>query len=107
MNSFQNESPESGDYRPHAILIFQPYILHCIIIFISFCICIETDFIVKKNYLKVSILKYGKTGNKKHATCFATSLQNELNSDVARFTTYLKPGLHQIRVVDRFEHGWY
>ena len=27
---------------------------------------------------------YGETGNKKLATCFATLLQNELNSDVAR-----------------------
>ena len=34
------------------------------------------------------LLKYGKTGNKKQATCFATLLQNELNSDVARFTTH-------------------
>ena len=32
-------------------------------------------------------LRYGKTANKKRATCFATLLQNELNSDVARFTT--------------------
>ena len=31
-------------------------------------------------------LRYGKTANKKRATCFATLLQNELNSDVARFT---------------------
>ena len=30
-------------------LIFQPYILPCIIIVISFCICIKTEFIVKKN----------------------------------------------------------
>ena len=27
-------------------------------------------------------------GNKKHATCLATLLQNELNSDVARFTNH-------------------
>ena len=33
-------------------------------------------------------LRYGKTGNKKCATCFATLLQNELNSDIARFTTH-------------------
>ena len=32
-------------------------------------------------------LRHGKTGNKKSATCFATLLQNELNGDVARFTT--------------------
>ena len=32
-----------------------------------------------------------KTGNKKRATCLATLLQNELNSDVARFTEHIKP----------------
>ena len=35
----------------------------------------------------MSVLRYGKTGNKKWTTCFATLLQNELNSDVVRFTT--------------------
>ena len=34
-----------------------------------------------------------KTGIKKHATCFATLLPNELNSDVVRFTTLIKPAL--------------
>ena len=34
------------------------------------------------------LLKYGKTRNKKRATCFATLLGNELNSNVARFTTH-------------------
>ena len=29
-------------------------------------------------------------GNKKRATCFATMLQNELNSDVARCTTHVQ-----------------
>ena len=29
-------------------------------------------------------------GNEKRATCFATLLQNELNSDVARFTTHVR-----------------
>ena len=29
-------------------------------------------------------------GNKKRATCFATLLQNELNSDVAHFTTLVQ-----------------
>ena len=36
-------------------------------------------------------------GNKK--TCLATLLQNELNSDVARFTTHIKPVLQQIRLM--------
>ena len=33
------------------------------------------------------VLRYSKTGDIKRATCFATLLQNELNNDVARFTT--------------------
>ena len=44
-------------------------------------------------------LRYGKTGNKKHATCLATLLQNELNSDVVHFTTPIKPVLQQIRLL--------
>ena len=43
------------------------------------------------------MLGYVKTGNKKRATCFATLLQNELNSDVARFITHIKPVFQQIR----------
>ena len=42
-------------------------------------------------------LRYGKTGNKKRATCFESLLQNRLNSDVARYTTHIKPLLQQIR----------
>ena len=42
-------------------------------------------------------LRYGKTGNKKNATCHATRLQNKLNSDVAFFTSPIKPALQQIR----------
>ena len=42
---------------------------------------------------------YGKTGNKQRATCPVTLLQNELNSDVARFTTPIKPVLQQIRLL--------
>ena len=34
-------------------------------------------------------------GNKKRAICLATLLQNELNSDVGRFTTHIKPVLQQ------------
>ena len=29
-------------------------------------------------------------GNKKHATCLATLLQNKLNSDVVHFTTHVQ-----------------
>ena len=41
------------------------------------------------NDVLIGYLRNGKTGNKKLAICFATWLQNELNSDVARFTTHL------------------
>ena len=40
------------------------------------------------NNVLIGYLRYGKTGNEKRAICFATWLQNELNSDVARFTTH-------------------
>ena len=50
-------------------------------------------------------VRYGKTGNKKRATCFATVLQNELNSDVARFTTHIKPVLQQIRLLTGLNMG--
>ena len=35
-------------------------------------------------------LRYSETGNKKRATRFATLLQNELNTDVARLTTHVR-----------------
>ena len=38
-------------------------------------------------------LRYGKTGNRNYSTCLATLLQNELNKDVTRFTTHIKPVL--------------
>ena len=41
-------------------------------------------------------------GNKKHAACFATLLQNELNRDVARFTTHVQTCLATNQVVDRW-----
>ena len=41
--------------------------------------------------------RYWKKGNKKRATCFETLLQNVRKSDVARFTTLIKPILQQIR----------
>ena len=40
------------------------------------------------NDVLIGYLRCGNTGNKKGAICFATWLQNELNSDVARFTTH-------------------
>ena len=43
-----------------------------------------------------------KRATKKHVTCLATLLQNELNSDVACFTIPIKPFV----VVNGFERGW-
>ena len=37
-------------------------------------------------------------GIKKHTTCFATLLQNKLNSDIEHFTTHIKPVMQQIRL---------
>ena len=45
------------------------------------------------------MLKVRKNGQQKRATCFATLLYNELNSDVTRFTTHIKPVLQQIRLL--------
>ena len=42
--------------------------------------------------------RYGKTGNRKRATCYAALQQNELNNDVARFATHSKPFFQQIRL---------
>ena len=50
-------------------------------------------------------LRFGKTGNKKRATCLATLLQNELNSDVVRFITHIKPVLQQIRLLTGLNVG--
>ena len=44
-------------------------------------------------------LRYGKTGNKKRATCFSKLLQNEFTGDVARHNTHIKPVLQQIRLL--------
>ena len=53
--------------------------------------------------VRVCVSRFGKMGNKK--TCLATLLQNELNSDVARFTTHIKPVLQQIRLLTGFGEG--
>ena len=44
-------------------------------------------------------------GNKKRATCLATLQQNELYSDVARFTTNIKLVLQQIRLLTGLNVG--
>ena len=46
------------------------------------------------------ISKGTKNGQQKRATCFATSLQNELNSDVPRFTALVQAFLATNQVVD-------
>ena len=51
------------------------------------------------------MLRYGKTGNKKCATCLATLLQNELNSSVVCFTTHIKPVWQQIRLLTGLNMG--
>ena len=43
--------------------------------------------------------KVRKNGQQKTSTCFATLLQNDLNNDVARYTTHIKPVLLQIRLL--------
>ena len=50
-------------------------------------------------------LRYGKTGNKRHETCFATLPQNEVQSDVAHFTTQFKPVFQQIRLLTGLNVG--
>lgn len=49
----------------------------------------------------LSIMRFGKTDNKKRAT----SLQYELNSDVVRFTTHKKQPCNHICCTERFERG--
>jgi len=51
-----------------------------------------------QGYHTSCILNVFKTGNKTRATCFATLLQNELNSDVARFTTQARTCLATSKV---------
>ena len=46
-----------------------------------------------------------KRARKKRAACFSTLLQNELNSDVVRFTTHIKSVLQQIRLLTGLNMG--
>ena len=39
------------------------------------------------------------------AACLATLMQNELNSDVARFSTHIRPVLQQIRLLTGLNEG--
>ena len=53
----------------------------------------------------ILILGTEKRATKKHATCLTTLLQNELNSDVARYITHIKPVLQQIRLLTGLNVG--
>ena len=44
----------------------------------------------ERNNYDVTKPKLRQNGQQKRATCFETLLQNELNSDVARFTTHIQ-----------------
>ena len=46
-----------------------------------------------------------KAGNEKQANFLTTLLLNELNSDVERFTTHIKPVLQQIRLLTGLNMG--
>ena len=52
---------------------------------------------IKKKWSKGTVKRASKNG----ATCFAILLQNELNSDVARFATHDKKNLATL-----FERRW-
>ena len=44
-------------------------------------------------------------GKQERATCFATLLQKDLHSDVARFTPHIKPTLLQIGLLTGLNEG--
>ena len=52
--------------------------------------CKSLQFRLFKRRVEVTSVKVRKVGNKKRATCLATLLQNELNSDVVLFTKYVQ-----------------
>ena len=49
--------------------------------------------------------RYGNACNKKQATLLTILLQNELNSDVKRFNTHIKPVLQQVRLLTGLNVG--
>ena len=57
------------------------------------------------NVTKSTWLKVRKNGQQKSATCLATLLHSELNSNVARFITNIKPLLQQIRLLTDLSVG--
>ena len=68
------------------------------------CCCLSSLFCLKLQW----------SGQQKRATCFATLLQNELKSDVARISRTFKPVLQQIKLLqvawiysNFFLHGSY
>ena len=79
--------------------------------------CSQSPFHTKRKHFKLRVnilsswsrnlvdVKVRKNGQQCHATCFATLLQNELDSDLKRFTTHIKPVLHQIRLLTALNVG--
>ena len=63
--------------------------VHMVRIVDRFKICAFRFSLVFRLHVSTSTLRDEKTGNKKRATCFAALLQNEWNSDVARFNTHV------------------
>ena len=61
-------------------------------------------FDMSQNTTSLQDLRYGKTSKKTVATCFATSLKNELDNYVARFTTHAKT-LQPHLLQDAFQRG--
>ena len=55
--------------------------------------------------LDLKLRKNGQQLKNMHATCNTTMLQNELNSDVVRFTNYIKPVMQQIRLLTGLNGG--
>ena len=50
-------------------------------------------------------MRMAKAAKTSRKVCLATLLQIELNSDVARFTTHIKPVLQHIRLLTGFNVG--
>ena len=76
------------------------------VLFIISIHALSSSLFVSISSVKVPTKGTVKRATKKHATCLATLLQNELNSDVARFTTHIKPVLQQIRLLTGLNVGW-
>ena len=59
---------------------------------------------IRGSYIPLA-LKVRKNGQQKRATCFSTLLQDELNNDVACYTTHIKPVLQQMKLLTGLNMG--